>query len=200
MNAIENSLIHLCKMIGSVQIGRKDQFPYGWRNAAKGRTVWRILEELITQNIELHHRDLGFAEIQPAASEVGVYDFQCRVEGDDLPVYINIKSAVVGGRTNKDDISKALKLQEFYADKPDAELFVATMFIRFNSDMTIELTNAAVFPLAWLPDIYVNPSNNGNLQSSKYKDIGSAIPRSNQEFRELLALEIEEARRKKNKS
>lgn len=200
MNAIEKSLIHLCKMIGTVQIGRIEQFPYGWRNAAKGRTVWRILEELITQNIELHHRDLGFAEIQPAASEVGVYDFQCRVEGDDLPVYINIKSAVVGGRSNKDDISKALKLQEFYADQPNAELFIATLFIRFNSDMTIELTNSAVFPLAWLPDIYVNPSNNGNLQSSNYKDISSAIQRTNQEFRDLLALEIEAARRKKNKS
>lgn len=199
-NAIEESLIHLCKMIGTVQIGRKEQFPYGWRNAAKGRTVWRILEELITQNIELHHKDLGFAEIQPASSEVGVYDFQCRVEGDDLPVYINVKSAVVGGRSNKDDISKALKLQEFYADQPNAELFVATLFIRFNSDMSIDLTNAAAFPLAWLPDIYVNPSNNGNLQSSKYKDISSAIQRSNQEFRDLLALEIEAARRKKNKS
>lgn len=200
MKAIEKSLLQLCEMIGAVQIGRNDQFPYGWRNAAKGRTVWRILEELITQNIELHHKALGFSEIQPATSEVGVYDFQCRVEGDTLPAYINIKAAVVGGRTNKDDISKALKLQEFYVDHPDAEMFVATMFIRFNSDMTIELASAAVFPLAWLPDIYVNPSNNGNLQSSKYKNISAAVPRSNQKFRELLALEIEAARGKKNKS
>ena len=199
MKAIETSLLRLCEMIGTVQIGRTDQFPYGWRNAAKGRTVWRILEELITQNIELHHKDLGFAEIQPATSEVGVYDFQCRVEGDAIPAYINIKSAVVGGKTNKDDISKALKLQEFYINYPEAEMFVATMFIRFNRDMTIELTSAAVFPLAWLPDIYVNPSNNGNLQSSKYKDIKAAIPRSNQQFTELLALEIEQARRKKSK-
>ena len=200
MQAIEKSLLRLCEMIGPVQIGRTDQFPYGWRNAAKGRTVWRILEELITQNIELHHKDLGFAEIKPATSEVGVYDFQCLVEGDSMPAFINIKSAVVGGRTNKDDISKALKLQEFYMNYPEAEMFVATMFIKFNRDMSIELTSASVFPLAWLPDIYVNPSNNGNLQSSKYKDISTAIPRSNKEFMELLALEIEAALNKKKKS
>ena len=117
-----------------------------------------------------------------------------------MPAFINIKSAVVGGRTNKDDISKALKLQEFYMNYPEAEMFVATMFIKFNRDMSIELTSASVFPLAWLPDIYVNPSNNGNLQSSKYKDISTAIPRSNKEFMELLALEIEAALNKKRKS
>lgn len=29
--------------------------------------------------------------------------------------------------------------------------------------MSIEITKAIVFPIAWIPDIYVNPSNNGNL-------------------------------------
>ena len=52
--------------------------------------------------------------------------------------------------------------------------------------MTIELTKSVVFPAAWIPDIYVNPSNNGNLQSAYYKDIRDAVKRTNREFIPLL--------------
>ncbi len=44
--------------------------------------------------------------------------------------------------------------------------------------MTIEINKATVFPVAWIKDIYVNPSNNGNLQSAYYKDISDAAKRS----------------------
>ena len=55
---LEKSLTKLINKIGKIQIGRKEQFPFGWRKAAKGRTVWRIIEEVITQNLELHHKDV----------------------------------------------------------------------------------------------------------------------------------------------
>jgi hypothetical protein len=51
----------LVKKISSVPIGKPGQFPYGWRKAAKGRTIWRILEELITQNLEKHYKEFGFS-------------------------------------------------------------------------------------------------------------------------------------------
>lgn len=44
---LQTSLTKLVGLIGKIQIGTKEQFPYGWGNAAKGRTVWRILEEVI---------------------------------------------------------------------------------------------------------------------------------------------------------
>ena len=52
--------------------------------------------------------------------------------------------------------------------------------------MTIGLDDCIVFPTAWIPDVYVNPSNNGNLQSSMYKRIETAIKRTPQEFLKCL--------------
>jgi hypothetical protein len=135
--ALEAALQELIKTIGKVQIGNREQFPYGWRKAAKGRTVWRLLEELITQNLENNYGKYGFDEVSAAGSEVGVFDFKCRLTGIDADAFINVKSAVRGGRTNKDDISKADGLMGFYQADPDANLFVATLLIDFNDDMTI---------------------------------------------------------------
>lgn len=197
-NELEVALQNVAGAIGRIQIGSNAQFPFGWRKAAKGRTVWRILEEAITQNLEHRHKDFGFLEIYPADSEVGVYDFRGRLssfEKEDF--YVNIKSAVIGARTNKDDISKAESLATFYAENPDKNLFVATFIISFEDDMSVHIMGAKVMPTAWLPDIYVNPSNNGNLQSSKYKDIDHAVIRTNQEFLEELQKEITTAKAKK---
>lgn len=195
---LEFALNKVVKSTGKIQIGSNAQFPYGWRKAAKGRTVWRILEEAITQNLEYKYEDYGFLEIQPADSEVGVYDFSGKLlsfKTDEF--YVNIKSAVVGARTNKDDISKAENLYAFFNANGNKNLFVATFLIKFNDDMSVEITGAKVMPTAWLPDIYVNPSNNGNLQSSKYKDIDQAVKRTNQEFLEALEKEILVAKGKK---
>ena len=65
---------------------------------------------------------------------------------------------------------------------------------------TIELTKAVVMPVAWIPDIYVNPSNNGNLQSSYANDLDKAVRRTNAEFIVELNKEIAVAlEKKKNK-
>jgi hypothetical protein len=190
IEVIQQKLQHnfdlLVEKINKIQIGTKEQFPFGWRKAAKGRTVWRILEELITQNLEQSHVELGFTSITPSESEVSIFDFACTLEGVDLPIYINIKSAVVGGKRNKDDISKAVGLQEFYAEDLTKSFFIGTFFISFNEDMSIEIERATVFPIAWIPDIYVNPSNNGNLQSAYFKDIKYAVKRSSNEFHKLF--------------
>lgn len=186
---LETILKQVVGEIGRIQIGTKEQFPFGWRKAAKGRTVWRILEESINQNLEKHILALGFKEILPADSEVGVYDFSIVLKSDKT-LYVNIKSAVKGGKINKDDISKAEKLIEFFNKNENAELYVASFEISFSDDMYIELEDCYVMPTMWLPDIYVNPSNNGNLQSSKYKNIEEAIERTSKEFIQELKKEI----------
>lgn len=66
-------------------------------------------------------------------------------------------------------------------------MYIATFVISFNDDMTIGLDKCIVFPTAWIPDVYVNPSNNGNLQSSMYKNLRTATKRTPQEF--LVVLE-----------
>ncbi|EKU82670.1 MULTISPECIES: hypothetical protein [Massilia] len=195
--SLEVALKGLIKKISNVQVGTSEQFPYGWGTAGKGRSVWRILEELITQNLKKHGHEFGILNIRLPGSEVGVYDFEIHLEGFSNPIYVNIKSAVEGGRTNKDDISKARGLLKFYETNPTHELFIATVSLRFNVDMSVSLVNVSVVPTAWLPDIYVNPSNNANLQSSQYKNINNAIIRTNDEFVDELKRAIEVADQKK---
>lgn len=194
---LQESFDLLVNKISKIQIGTKEQFPFGWRKAAKGRTVWRILEELITQNLEQFHKEFKLQSIVTSDSEVSVYDFECKIEGNDTPIFINIKSAVLGGKKNKDDISKGVGLKEFYADDINKTFFIGTFFIKFNEDMTIEIDHAVVFPIAWIKDVYVNPSNNGNLQSAYYKDINDAVRRSNVEFNELFVNALDYAHSKK---
>ncbi|HTR84298.1 MAG TPA: hypothetical protein VMI56_07445 [Reyranella sp.] len=196
---LEQKLRSLIKGIGTVPIGRPGQFPYGWRKAAKGRTVWRILEEIISQNLEAKASSLGLNKFAPADSEVGVYDFSFRFK-DSKTIYVNIKSAIEGRSPSKDDISKADKLVAFFKETKDLTLFVATIEIRFLADpLGIEIVNCYVVPTAWLPDVYVNPSNNANLQSSKYKDVAAAVRRGRAEFVTLLEEQLEIARQKRSK-
>ncbi len=196
---LQESFDLLVGKISKIQIGTKEQFPFGWRKAAKGRTVWRILEELITQNLEQFHTEFKLQSIVPSDSEVSVFDFECKIDGNESPVFLNIKSAVLGGRSNKDDISKGIGLKAFYDEDINKNFFVGTFFIRFNDDMTIEIDHATVFPIVWIPGIYINPSNNGNLQSSKYKYIETAQKRSNEEFHPLFLEALEVANQKKRK-
>lgn len=193
---LEDRLNELIIHIGTIPIASNKIMPYGWRKAAKGRTVWRIVEEVISQNLEYHGLNLGFDTVHPADSEVGVYDF-CFCYNKSKQSFVNIKSSVKGARTNKDDISKAQGLIDFYDKNKNANLYVATFIITFNSDMTIGLDGCVVFPTAWIPDIYVNPSNNGNLQSAQYKYLNKAIKRTNEEFLNLLITENNRAKEKR---
>lgn len=193
---LEEKLNLLIKDIGDIPIANKRIMPFGWRKAAKGRTVWRILEEIISQNLELYHKDYGFNKVTPAPTETGVYDFEFCINSKQKS-YVNIKSAVIDGKVNKDDISKAPALIEFIKNNPNENLYVATFLISFNDDMTISLKKAIVFPTAWIPDIYVNPSNNGNLQSKNYKYLDKAIERTNHEFLKELEKALEIAKEKK---
>lgn len=194
---LEAGLRKLVEEIGEVQIGSRKQFPLGWRKAAKGRTVWRILEELINQNLEAKFKELGFSLCESSPSEVSVYDTLLQVEGNQKDLFVNIKSSVEGGRTNKDDLSKAAGLDEFLDADDDRQLFVATFVLQFTEEMTVKISHVVVLPYAWVPDIYVNPSNNGNLQSSKYKDVEGATQRTSREFHGLLKAEIQVAAEKR---
>lgn len=194
---LQQSIDLLIKNIGKIQIGSIGLFPYGWRKAAKGRTVWRIVEEIITQNLEKYHKKFMVDNVHASDSEVTVYDMIC--EFNNQKAYINIKSAVDGGKLQKDDISKAEGLKVFYEEDNERQFFIATFFIQFNNDMSIEITKAVVFPIAWIRDIYVNPSNNGNLQSAYYKDLKDAIKRDNSQFVPLFLKAKDEATQKKKK-
>ena len=66
--------------------------------------------------------------------------------------------------------------------------------------MTIEIDHATVFPIVWIPDIYVNPSNNGNLQSAYYKDLKDAVKRTNEEFHPLFLSALAFAKSKREAS
>lgn len=145
-----------------------------------------------------HCVDCKIAKVTISESEVSVYDIECILEGSTTPIYINIKSAVSGGKKNKDDISKGEGLLDFYKDDVNKNFFVATFIIKFNEDMTIEIVKSVVFPIAWISDVYINPSNNGNLQSAYYKDISLAVKRSNSEFYPLFvdALNLANAKKK----
>lgn len=188
-DALENTINSLINdRISHIQIASPELMPYGWRKAGKGRTVWRIIEEVIGQNLEKYGSDYDFRTVLPADSEVGVYDFEFELE-PGFKSYVNIKSAVDGGRVNKDDVSKADGLIEFMEENPKCNLFLATFLINFTSDMKVELIRCVVCPTAWIPDVYVNPSNNGNLQSAKFKNPNDMIQRTNSEFLELLKKE-----------
>jgi len=196
---LQESLDTLISKIGKIQIGTTEQFPYGWRKAAKGRTVWRILEEVITQNLEKYYRELEISRIEPSDSETSIHDFTILFDGEDIPAYVNIKSALFDGKVQKDDISKGEGLLKFYEEDVNRHFFVATFFIIFNEDMTIEIVKCTSFPIAWIPDVYVNPSNNGNLQSSKYKNLEDAEKRTTSEFLEVFKTAFDVAIQKKNK-
>ena len=86
---LETCLNLLKDKIGVIQIGSSQQFPFGWRKAAKGRTVWRIVEEAINQNLERFHEELGISEIEPSDSEVSVYDTKIKFQGDTGFIYTN---------------------------------------------------------------------------------------------------------------
>lgn len=189
VNTLNNCFNKVIRNIGEISIGNKKQFPFGWRKAAKGRTVWRIVEEAIVQNAEKCFNNSNEYKVKSSDSEIGVYDLTIEPKKSSEQLYINIKSAVKSGKKRRDDISKADKLKEFYEEDINKKLFIATFIIDFTVNMTINICNVIVKPINWIPDIYVNPSNNGNLQSSEYKSELSEI-RTNEEFLTELKKQI----------
>lgn len=194
---LENKLTNLISMIGDIPIASPKIMPLGWRKAAKGRTVWRIIEEIINQNLEVYAEQLGFMEVRSADSEVDVFDMEFTQYGGEK-AYVNIKSAVYGGKRNKDDISKADGLINFFK-RTNAELYIATFVLRFNDNMTISIVKCIVCPISWIPDVYINPSNNGNLQSADYKYMEKFVERDREDFVRLFNIEYERAMNKRRK-
>lgn len=195
---LQESFTKLIQLIGPIPIASKKTMPYGWRKAAKGRTVWRIIEEVISQNLELYSKELGFNSVLPADSEVGVFDFKFIIASGE-EAYVNIKSSVVGGKRNKDDISKSDGLIEFFTVNPESNLYIATFVLDFTNDMTINILDAIVMPITWIPDVYINPSNNGNLQSADYKYLDRSVKRTNKEFMDVFMKEYAVAISKKRR-
>ena len=53
------------------------------------------------------------AKLTLPAGEVSVYDFEIHLDGFEKSVFVNVKSAVAGNSTSKDDISKGKGLLKF---------------------------------------------------------------------------------------
>jgi hypothetical protein len=199
---LQTCLTKVSNEIGEIQIGNIKSFPFGWRKSAKGRTVWRIVEESINQNLEKMYAESNDIEFRPSDSEVAMYDFQAIKKSKNKVLwtaFVNIKSSTLGAKASKDDLSKADKLLSFLQEDSSRIFFIATFSIQFNNDMTISLPACHVFPLNWLPDIYVNPSNNGNLQSSKYKNLDEGEVRTTAQFITELEKAIKSANGKRKK-
>ncbi|MBQ9336728.1 MAG: hypothetical protein IJS14_05470 [Lentisphaeria bacterium] len=197
VNIIKNVMNSLVDRLGVIQILQPELLPYGWRKAAKGRTVWRLLEEIIVQNLMCNPQNYGLVRADPPCSEVGVWDLKLTHPQISYPIYINIKSATSGNKNSKDDISKAIGLHDFFTQNIEASLCIVTFNLKFLPVMQVKILDVFVMPVTWLPDIYVNPSNNGNLQSSHYKDIDLRIMRSNNQFLSELNFAINIANQKK---
>ena len=187
----QEALNKLSDKIGKIIIASKKQLPLGWRGAAKGRTVWRIIEEIVIQNLQINSIEYGISNVEFAKSEIAVYDFKFQI--NNKTIYVNIKTAVLGGVANTDDISKSGGLKTFFTEDVNRQLFIATFFIKFNeeTEISVEIDNVVIFPIVWIPSVYINPSNNGNLQSSRYKSLANATKRTNEEFISLLNEEME---------
>ena len=179
---LQASLNKLCQKIGRIQIGTKNQFPDGWGKAAKGRTVWRIVEEAINQNLKKNGNDLGFSKVRPSTAEASIFDVEVALKNDARILYLNFKAAVAGKQTKKGDISKAESIVKFFDAGVNRQLFIVTFGIDFHANMAIEIKTCLVTPITWLPDIYVNPSNNGNLQCSQPSTLSGATKRKNPQF------------------
>lgn len=189
-------LDRVSKQIGPIKIGNATQFPDGWGNAAKGRTVWRIIEEAINQNLKKKCTRLGLNKVCPSKVEISIYDVAVRFKCDPQVIHLNFKTAVAGRETKKGDISKAKSVLRFFKEDLSRQLFIVTFPIVFGKRMTIEIKNCRVTPMAWLPDIYVNPSNNGNLQCKHPSDLKQVKKRTNAQFVAELKKAMRTARKK----
>jgi hypothetical protein len=179
---IRRALDKVSEHLGPIQIGNIRQFPNGWGKARKGRTVWRIVEEAINQNLKAKCTTLGLDKVCPPDRETSIFDVELCFKGDPQLIHLNFKAAVADKKHNKGDISKAKKVLEFFAEDLSRQLFIVTFPIAFGNNMTIKIENCLVTPITWLPDIYVNPSNNGNLQCRHPENLKLANRRTNARF------------------
>ena len=96
---------------------------------------------------------------------------------------MNIKVNNVERDSGRNDISKAPALVTFYSTNGDVILLDVVIRIKFeNTKIYLNVADVIVFNVAWIPDVYVNPSNH-HLQA-EYST--RKIERTTREFIELL--------------
>jgi hypothetical protein len=168
-------------------IGGPEHFPDGWQRAAKGRTVWRIAELAVLQNLKRIAESEGLVDFTQAETETHPFDFHCRIArvGE---TQVNLKTYTDRARKGgNEDVSKALRLLDFMQSYPEVVLLLASVKIEFHDDpFGIQIGQPSVVPLAWLGDIYVNGSSNKNLMTASARRPDACIERSHAEFRDLV--------------
>lgn len=170
------------------------------------RSVSWLIQQVITQNLKRYSQELGFSSIEvpqtksltnETYNDIEIWDTAVSFPKDPNKYYVNIKTcSSSNSRINKDDISKADKIVDWYRNNPDGIMLLLGVVVDFRENSLGFTGEVWVANYAWIPDIYVNPRNN-NLQSSNYKH--TSVRRTNEDFVTELRSALQIAFNKKTK-
>lgn len=142
------------------------------------RSVSWLIQQIVTQNLKKYRQELEFFSIEipetkslsnDTYNDLEIWDVAVSLPNEPVKYHINIKTCSSSNtRKNKDDISKADKIVDWYRNNPDSIMLLLGVVVDFREHSLGFSGEVWIANYAWIPDIYVNPRNN-NLQSSKYK-------------------------------
>ncbi len=137
----------------------------------KTRSVSWLVEQIYVQQINKKPEEYGFSSVTNPNNDSLMYDLI--VESDEINLEFSMNTKAfdsTSNRTNKDDVSKARKVANYYYDNIGCNrhhLIVKTGININGEKRTVKLDSSAieVHNLQWIKtdDIYVNHSNK-NLQ------------------------------------
>jgi len=166
----------LREKIGIFKILDENLVPEGLKPIARSFS-W-IMEQITIQNLRRYKTEFGIDEVDDPPHGLTQYDCIIKMKNDDISYFLNLKTSLtVTKASGRFDISKARKLIQLYRENPDMVLLVAIIKVDLDN-VWVRFSNAIVFNVAWIPDIYYNRANH-NLQS---RANGAQIFRTNEDF------------------
>ncbi len=173
--------------IGDFKILHENLVPEGLKPIA--RSISWLMDQITVQNLRRYRDECGIEEVNDPPHGLTQYDCIIKMKNDDRDYYLNVKTSLtitkLGGRF---DISKARRMIQFYQENPNLVLLVAIIRVDLDN-IWVRFSNAVVFNVAWIPDIYYNRANH-NLQS---RCNGTQTFRTNEEFVSELERQMEDA-------
>lgn len=131
---LQESFDKLIGLLGKVQMGSKEQLPYGWGNLNKGRIIPSVLKEIIVQNVEKNHLKIGVSKMSPSASQYNK-DWLIELEGEEKSVYINFRTQEVKRKSRKKNSSDADYFSQFYDESNGTLTFASTFYFKLHDDI-----------------------------------------------------------------
>ena len=177
----------LGEKIGDFKILDENLVPEGLKPIARSFS-W-IMEQITIQNLRKYKTEFGIEEVADPPHGLTQYDCIIKMKNDDTPYFLNLKTSLtITKSSGRFDISKARKLIQLYRENPNMILLVAIIKVDLDN-VWVRFSNAIVFNVAWIPDIYYNRANH-NLQS---RANGVQIFRTNEDFVSELERKLENA-------